>query len=120
MIKLKDMLTEKPTKEMDMMELMHNCVFVKDRQVWFRDFEREISARDLLRQIHQAIGEKEYAEYDDYDFDDAVLEDTTFGYDTIQGALGLLYYVMIGFANVRHVAMQELVKEQANEQKNRE
>ena len=110
---LKEMLTNKSPKEMDMMELMHNCVFVKDREVWFRDFEREISARDLLRQIHQAIGEKEYAELDNYDFDEAVLDDTTFGYDTIQGALGLLYYVMIGFANVRHVAMQEL--EEQNE-----
>lgn len=108
MNKLKDIITDKSTKEMDMIELMHNCVFVKDRQVWFRDFEREISARDLLRKIHEAIGEKGYAELDDSEFDEMVLEDTCCGYDTIEGALGLLYYVMIGFAEVREYAKREI------------
>jgi hypothetical protein len=108
MLKLKDLLTEKPTSQMGEWELMHNCVFAKNREVWFKDFEREISGRDLMRKIHQAIGEKEYEELSDEDFDEAVLEDTVLGYDTIQGALGLLYYLMIGFCNVREVALNEL------------
>lgn len=117
MIKLKDLLIEKNAGEMDMWELMHNCVFAKNKEVWFRDFEREISGRDLMREIHQAIGEKEYALYSDEDFDEAVLEDTTFGYNTVQGALGLLYYLMIGFCNVRELALRELVlKEQEKKQ----
>ena len=107
MLKLKDLLIEKSAADMDSWELMHNCVFAKNNEVWFRDFEREISARDLLRQIHQAIGEKEYAELDDMNFDEMVLEDTTYGYDTVRGALGLLYYMMIGFCNVRTLAIEE-------------
>lgn len=108
---LKEIITDKPTSEMDMIELMHNCVFVKDHQAWFQDYERAVPARELLRKIHQAIGEKSYAELSDSEFDDMVLEDTVYGYDTIEGALGLLYYVMIGFAEVREYAKKELEKQ---------
>lgn len=32
------------TNDMGMWELAHNFVFIKGREAWYRDFEREVSA----------------------------------------------------------------------------
>lgn len=39
------------TSTMSATELAHNFVFVKNREAWYRDFDREISVRDLMREI---------------------------------------------------------------------
>ena len=41
------------TKDMGMWELAHNMAFVKNGEVWYRDFERELTARDLVREIYR-------------------------------------------------------------------
>lgn len=38
----------------DILSLMHNCVFVKDGDVWYRDFEREIPLMELVRNLNKA------------------------------------------------------------------
>ena len=39
------------TSTMSATELAHNFVFVKNREAWYRDFDREIPVRDLMREI---------------------------------------------------------------------
>lgn len=39
------------TSDMGNWEMAHNHVFVKNGEAWYRDFEREISVRDLMREI---------------------------------------------------------------------
>ena len=41
------------TGDMGMWELAHNMMFVKDREAWYRDFEREIPLLDLVREIYE-------------------------------------------------------------------
>ena len=39
------------TSDMGIWELAHNMMFVKNREAWYRDFEREIPLRNLIREI---------------------------------------------------------------------
>lgn len=39
------------TSTMSATELAHNFVFVKNREAWYRDFDREIPVRDLMRDL---------------------------------------------------------------------
>lgn len=65
--------TNKPVKEMGMYELAHNCMFKRDGEAWFRDFDREISLRNMIRAIM-----KEYTNYDDRMDDDELLDEELF------------------------------------------
>lgn len=68
---MKRLTTDKPAKEMGMYELAHNCMFIKDGEAWFRDFDQEISLRNMIRLII-----KEYTqEYDDQFDDDEFLDE---------------------------------------------
>lgn len=66
--------TDKPVKEMGCYELAHNCMFIKEGEAWYRDFENEISLRNMIRSIV-----KEYeGEYDDQLDDDEFLDTILF------------------------------------------
>lgn len=84
-----------------MTDLAHNHVFVKNHEAWYRDFEREISARDIIREMckHYEIEcPADNEEFDEYMFD--LLQD---GYETLEGMIAMYYNTMWGFAEVREV-----------------
>lgn len=91
------------TSDMSIWELAHNQVFVKDKEAWYRDFEREISARDLVREIYRKHVTTEDAEdlADDDVFDDIMLEAGAFGTDDMEGVCSILYTALWGMAEVR-------------------
>lgn len=67
---MKRLTTDKMVKEMGYCELAHNCIFIKDGEVWYRDFETEINLRNMIRVIM-----KEYeGEYDELLDDDELLD----------------------------------------------
>ena len=41
---------------MTMVELAHNCCFAKDREAYYREYEWEISARDMARELAKMCG----------------------------------------------------------------
>lgn len=75
------------TSDMSMWELAHNQVFIKDKEAWYRDFTREISARDLVREIYRKHVTTENAEElaDDDIFDDIMLDAGYYGTDDMEG-----------------------------------
>lgn len=91
------------TSDMSMWELAHNQVFVKNREAWYRDFEREISARDLVREIYRKHVTTEDAEElaDDEVFDEVMLEAGAYGTDDMEGVCSILYTALWGMAEVR-------------------
>lgn len=91
------------TSDMSMWELAHNQVFVKNREAWYRDFEREISARDLVREIYRKHVTTEDAEElaDDEMFDEVMLEAGAYGTDDMEGVCSILYTALWGMAEVR-------------------
>ena len=46
----------KPVSEMTMVELAHNNCFVKDGETFYRDYEGEMSARDMTRELAKMSG----------------------------------------------------------------
>lgn len=48
---MKRLTVEKPTEEMSMLELACNCMFVQHGEAWYRDYQRELPLRDLIRNI---------------------------------------------------------------------
>ena len=46
----------KPVSEMKMVELAHNCCFAKDREAYYREYEWEMSARDMARELAKMCG----------------------------------------------------------------
>lgn len=91
------------TSDMSMWELAHNQVFIKDKEAWYRDFTREISARDLVREIYRKHVTTENAEElaDDDIFDDIMLDAGYYGTDDMEGVCSILYTALWGMAEVR-------------------
>ena len=50
-------LRTKPVSEMDICELPYNDCYVKERQAMYRDYDTDMSARDLIRAAYRARNE---------------------------------------------------------------
>ena len=90
------------TSTMSATELAHNFVFVKNMQAWYRDFDREIPVRDLMREIcakHAAPADAD--ELTDEELDEILYDNLQFGTDDLEGVFALLYMALFGMADVR-------------------
>ena len=92
------------TSDMGMWELAHNMMFVKDGEAWYRDFEREVPLRDLVKDI-LIIHAREAADYidglSDEAFDEKMLDDQQYGTNDIGGFVALFYQMACGAAELR-------------------
>lgn len=92
-------LTKDDVKEMGMVDLAHNQVFIKDGEAWYRDFGREISIRDLAKEMFNFHNIKYSQNLDEFDEDMMyLLEDD---YQTIEGVIALFYRSLWAFADIR-------------------
>lgn len=90
------------TSSMNMTELAYNHVFVKNGEAWYRDFDREISVRDLMREIcskHASPADAD--ELDNETLDEVLYDNLQFGTDELEGVFSLLYMTLWGMADVR-------------------
>lgn len=93
--------TKKPTSEMNMTELAHNGCYAEERLARYRDFDRDIDARDFARELMVSYGLwKSCKEYgldadnelvDDEIFDDTMLDNMQYDATTIEGLIALFY-----------------------------
>ena len=81
----------KPVEEMGMYELAHNSCFAKNGEAYYRDYDREISARDFARELYKAYSVYEPSE-DDYELDEALMDDLVFGPTELHAGLIALFY----------------------------
>lgn len=90
------------TSDMAAWELAHNMMFVKDGEAWYRDFEREIPLRELIREIlTKHVGEVYDRDYDPESFDDAMIENLQYGTAELEGVIALFYQTAWGAAELR-------------------
>lgn len=90
------------TSNMGMWELAHNHVFVKNGEAWYRDFEREISVRDLMREIcskHASPADAD--EMDDETLDEVLTDNLQYGTDDLEGIFAMFYMTLYGMADLR-------------------
>lgn len=92
-------LTKDDVKEMGMVELSHNQVFIKNGEAWYRDYERKISIRDLVKEMFEKHG-VEYSENID-EFDEDMMYSIEDDFETITGIIALLYRALWSMAEVR-------------------
>lgn len=86
------------TRDMTMTELAHNQVFVKNGEAWYRDYQRELSARDLVREIikKHTTGEDERELADDETFDEVMLEAGYYGTNDLDGVCSMKTILVAG------------------------
>ena len=90
------------TSDMGMWELAHNFVFIKDKEAWYRDFEREISVLNLMREIIGKHGDPErISGLSDQELNDTLMDDLQYGTDDLDGVFATLYMALWGMAEVR-------------------
>ena len=92
--------------DMSAWELAHNMMFGKDREACYRDFERETTLLDLVREIYRKhTGEdgltQEMDELDDETLDEILADNLQYGTDDWDGVIALLYQTAWGAAELR-------------------
>lgn len=90
------------TSNMGQYELAHNHVFVREGEAWYRDYDREISLRDLMREIcakHAAPADAD--KMDNETLDEVLHDNLQFGTDELEGVFALLNMTLWGMADVR-------------------
>ena len=70
---MKRLTVYKPASDMNMVELAHNCCYVKDRNARYRDFEMDMDARDFARNLMTTLTGDDLPTDDD-DFDEEIME----------------------------------------------
>lgn len=83
--------TDKPTAEMTMLELAHNSCYVKDRNTMYRDYERDVDARQLIIGLLDKYADTPNEFTSDEDFDDFMLESLYEDTGSMTGVLAILY-----------------------------
>ena len=92
-------LTKDDVNEIGMLELSHNQVFVRNHEAWYRDYDMEMTARDLARAMFARNGIECPA--DEGEFDEYMLELLQDGYETIDGMIAHYYNALWSMAEVR-------------------
>lgn len=93
--------TNKDVSEMGMFELAHNSYYYKDGVARYRDFENDIDARELTRQLLKNYADGDDAFVDDDDFDEEMLELLMHGTSTIEGLIAIFYRNLWAMADLR-------------------
>lgn len=101
----------KPVEEMGMCELAQNCCYIgKDGEARYRNFETDIDARDLARNLMVVFEQWKSMEYgldadnelvDDDIFDDSMLEYLSEDITTMKGLIALFYRNLWAMAELR-------------------
>lgn len=89
--------------------LTHNCVFIKDGDVWYRDFEREIPLVELARKLNKAYGDSEASAMNDEAFSNKMYDDLQFKpEEDIDSFIATFYMALVGMAeNREHLKIYE-------------
>ena len=99
--------TDKPTKEMSMYELAHNsCYTDKDGNTRYRDFDTDVDARVLARELLKQYADGDDAFTDDDNFDDEIMELLQYGTRTIEGLIALFYRNLWAMSDLRETLKQ--------------
>jgi len=103
--------TDKQASEMNMLELAHNCCYIGgDNCARYRDFDKDIDARDLARHLMEHNGYwKNYGDspitdkelIDDETFDDTMIDILMYGEDDSEGLIALFYRNLWAMAELR-------------------
>lgn len=96
---------DKPASEMSMIELAHNCCFAKNKEAYYRDFDREERLRDWIRKLEMKMrvtGEARLPK-DDAALDEELFDNLQYPIADIAGNTAFIYRLMLAMADLREV-----------------
>lgn len=98
---MKRLTVYKPASDMNMVELAHNCCYVKDRNARYRDFEMDMDARDFARNLMSTLTGDDLPTDDD-DFDEEIMENLQYDpFESVTGLIALFYRNLWAMADLR-------------------
>lgn len=98
---MKRLTTDKPTKEMTMTELAHNCMISKDQWAVYRDYDQEIDLQDLIIQLSQDLPGSRYWPMEKEHIDELLCEYLQLPLSDPDGLLGFIYRNLWAMADLR-------------------
>lgn len=98
---MKRLTTNKDVSEMSIMELAHNCCYVKEGNTRYRDYELDIDARKLTIKLLEYLGDSDAAFETDEDFDEWMVDYLQFGINSIEGWIAVFYKNLWAMADLR-------------------
>lgn len=93
--------TNKDTSQMGMLELAYNSCYIKNGLARYRDFENDVDARVLTRELLKKYADGDDAFIDDNNFDEEMLENLMYGTETIEGLIAVFYRNLWAMADIR-------------------
>lgn len=97
---MKRLTVYKPASDMNMVELAHNCCYVKDRNARYRDFEMDMDARDFARNLMTTLTGDDMPTDDD--FDEEIMENLQYDpFESVTGLIALFYRNLWAMADLR-------------------
>lgn len=97
---MKRLTVYKPASDMNMVELAHNCCYVKDRNARYRDFEMDMDARDFARNLITTLTGDDLPTDDD--FDEEIMENLQYDpFESVTGLIALFYRNLWAMADLR-------------------
>lgn len=98
---MKRLTVNKPVGEMNMVELAHNCCYVKNQNARYRDYETDVDVRNLARKLLKDYAGGDDAFTCDEDFDEKMEQGMAEGLDTIEGLIAVFYRNIWAMAELR-------------------
>lgn len=93
--------TNKDVSEMSMCELAHNSCYAKEGWARYRDYEIDIDARDLARDLLKRYADGDDAFTDDEDFGEYMNDALQYGMNDIEGLIALFYRNLWAMADLQ-------------------
>ncbi|GEM_PF-3459450 len=99
-------------QDMGMYDLALNQFFIKDNEVWHRNYDGETECRELIKRIAKMLGLELPECKDNYEFDEMMMELGWYGINDPEGVLSMIYSSMWGMATIREHLKRYEEKEQ--------
>ena len=92
--------TDKSVEDMGMYEMAHNCCYGKEESARYRDYVKDIDARQFTRDIYYSYTGQKLPENED-EFDECMLDMLMYDTAEIEGLIAYFYRNLWAMANLR-------------------
>lgn len=99
---MKRLTSDKKTKEMTMTELAHNCMHVRGRYAWYRNYDKDMNLFDFIRVFNEAEKSSDLPA-DDEVLAEILTDNLQYDIDNPAGRVALVYCIMWAMADLREV-----------------
>lgn len=98
---MKRLTTNKDVSEMGMFELAHNSCYAKDGKARFRNYDTDIDARELTRNLLETLADDAFIDNSDETFDNVIADYLQYGTSELVGLIAIFYQQIWAMTDLR-------------------